>query len=194
MVSVVCIVVHPSRLAREGLKAILANSPFSPVCITSSTDEVPSTIASAGEQVLVLMGVRETANVTKAMSAAKASFPDAPIVVIGDPLNRDLVSTAMAAGATTFIDENVAKPALITELELVAQGEPVISVLLIKRLLGQGPLQASTQAVGPVTIDQQQLSESEDEDEPGQNAQLSGREASILKALVQGKSNKLIAY
>src|SRR5262245_30549394 len=79
MVSVVCVVVHPSRLAREGLKAILADSPFSPVC-ASSTDEVPSTIGAAGEQILVLMGVREAANLAQAFSAAKASFPDAPIV------------------------------------------------------------------------------------------------------------------
>src|SRR5262245_48604440 len=151
MVSIVCIIVHPSRLAREGLKAILANSPFSPVCIASSTDEVPSTIASAGEQVLILMGVRETANLAQALSAAKAGFPDAPVVVIGDSGRCDLVMTALALGAATFIDENVATSALIAKLELVAQGEPVISVVLIKRLLGHA--HASEQAVAPLTLD-----------------------------------------
>src|SRR5262245_8273222 len=196
MVSVVCIVVHPSRLAREGLKAILANSPFSPVCITSSTDEVPSTIASAGEQVLMLMGVRETANLAQALSAAKAGFPDAPVVVIGDSGRCDLVMTALALGAATFIDENVATSTLIAKLELVAQGEPVISVVLIKRLLGHA--HASEQAVAPLTLDERQLREPEDEDEGenegGSDPQLSGREATILNALVQGKSNKVIAY
>jgi len=195
MVSVVCIVVHPSRLAREGLKAILANSPFSPVCIASSTDEVPSTIASAGEQVLILMGVRETANLAQALSAAKASFPDAPVVVIGDSCDRNLVTTALGEGATTFIDENVATSTLIAKLELVAQGEPVISVVLIKRLLGEGPAQASQHAMAPLTLDQQlREPEDEDESEAGPDPQLSGREGTILNALVQGKSNKVIAY
>ena len=101
----------------------------------SSIDKVSSAIASAGEQVLVLMGVREAANMAQAVSAAKARFPDAPIVVIGDSRNGELVMTALAVGATIFIDENVARPTLIAELELVAQGEPVISISLAKRLL-----------------------------------------------------------
>jgi len=193
MPSIVCVVVHPSRLAREGLKAILANSPFSPVCITSSTDEVPSTIASAGEQVLILMGVREAADLVQAVSTAKASFPDAPVVVIGDSGRHDLVMTALALGAATFIDENVATSTLIAKLELVAQGEPVISVVLIKRLLGQGPALNLEQAIAPILLVQRHPPEPDDEDEAAPDPHLSGREAAILNALIQGKSNKVIA-
>jgi two-component system, NarL family, nitrate/nitrite response regulator NarL len=196
MVSVVCVVVHRNRLVREGLKAILANSPFDPVCTTSSTEEVPSRIASAGEQVLVLIGVREAANLAQALSAAKASFPDAPVVVIGNSCNRDLVSTALAVGATTFIDENVATSTLTKELELVAQGEPVISVFLMKRMLeprAEHASQGLEQIVAPIQLDQRQLPEPEDEDEAGPNPKLSEREGAILSALVQGTSNKIIA-
>ena len=189
MVSVVCVVVRPSRLALEGLKAILANSPFSPVCITSSTDEVPSTIAGAREPVLILVGVPQTANLAQALSAAKAGFLDAPMVVIGDSCDRNVVITALDVGATTFIDENVATSTLIAKLELVARGEPVISVVLIKRLLGHA--HTSEQAVAPLALDRQQLRKYEDV--PGSHPQLSGREAAILNALVQGKSNKVIA-
>ena len=195
MVSVVCVVVHPSRLAREGLKAILANSRFDPLCPSSSIEEVPSTIASAGDQVLVLMGVPDAAHLEQALSAAKASFPDAPVVVIGDTSHRDRVITALAMGATTVIDENVPTSTLIKELELVALGEPVISVVLAKRLLGQGSAQAVEQAAAPIKLDQQQLPEPEDEDEDeARPPQLSGREVAILKGLVQGAPNKVIAY
>jgi two-component system, NarL family, nitrate/nitrite response regulator NarL len=195
MVSVVCVVVHPSRLAREGLKAILANSRFDPLCTSSSTEEVPSTIASAGDQVLVLMGVSDAAHLAQALSAAKASFPDAPVVVIGNTSHRDRVITALAMGATTIIDENVPTSTLIKELELVALGEPVISVVLAKRLLGQGSAQAVEQAAAPIKLDQQQLPEPEDEDEDeARPPQLSGREVAILKGLVQGAPNKVIAY
>jgi two-component system, NarL family, nitrate/nitrite response regulator NarL len=190
MASVVCVVVHPSRLAREGLKGILANSRFSPVCTTSSAEEVPSTIASAGEQVVIIMGVPEAPNLAQALSTTRVSFPDAPVVVIGDTCNHELVITALTMGATTFIDENTATSTLIKELELVAQGEPVISVLLMKRLLGQ----AFERTAAPIKLDQQQLSEHEDEDEARPNPPLSGREAAILNALVQGESNKVIAH
>ena len=85
---------------------------------------------------------------------------------------------------------------LIAKLELVAQGEPVISVVLIKRLLGHA--HTSEQAVAPLTLDERQLREPEDEEEGenegGSDPQLSGREVAILNALVQGKSNKVIAY
>ena len=137
MVSVVCVVIHPSRLAREGLASILASSPFAPACTAARTEEVPRTIASASEQVVVILGVREAINLAQVVSTARVSFPDAPIVVIGNPCDGELVLTALAAGATTFIDESVSTTTLIAQLELVAQGEPVISVSLIKRLLGR---------------------------------------------------------
>jgi two-component system nitrate/nitrite response regulator NarL len=140
------------------------------------------------------MGVREVANLAQALSAAKASFPDAPVVVIGDSSDRNLVTTALAMGAITFIDENEATSTLIAKLELVVHSEPVISVWIMQRLLGQVSPQASEHAVAPIALDQRQLREDEDEDEAAPNPHLSGREAAILNALVQGASNKVIAY
>ena len=74
MVSIVCVVVHPSRLAREGLKAILAKSPFAPICTSSSIEEVPSIIAGAGEQVLVLIGIRDAAHLAQAFTGLCAGL------------------------------------------------------------------------------------------------------------------------
>jgi two-component system nitrate/nitrite response regulator NarL len=190
MLSIVCVVVHPSRLAREGLSAILANSPFDPVCTTSSIEEVPSTIGGAGEQVLLLVGIREVAYVAKALSAAKASFPDALVVVSGDSSNRDLLITALASGATTFIDENAATSTLIMTLELVAQGEPVISVLLMKRMFGS----ISHSSIEAVPTSPAHHSQAPDEEHAQSNPQLSAKEAKILNALAQGTPNKVIAY
>src|SRR5262245_6256491 len=197
MPSIVCVVVHPSHIFCEGLKTTLANSPFAPACTAPSIDDVPSAIVSAGEQVLVLIGVRDACNLAETLGVAKASFPDADTVVIGDSGNRELVTTALELGATSFIDENVTTSGLVKQLELVVQGEPVISVVLIKRLRGQGSAQSSDQAVKPLTLDQRHPPEPEDEDEDdeaGPDRRLSGREAAILNALVQGKSNKVIAY
>jgi|RhiMethySRZTD1v2_1073278.scaffolds.fasta_scaffold48919_6 DNA-binding NarL/FixJ family response regulator len=190
MATVLCVIVHPSRLVREGLKAILANTSLDPVCTTSSTEEVPSTIAAAGEQVLVLIGARQAANLAEDIRAAKASIPDAAIVVIGDASNRDVVISALNLGAATFIDEGVATSTLIKELELVAQGEPVISLSLIKPLLARRSGPASEQAVAPIiALDRRQPAEPEDDAKP----HLSGREAAILTALAQGTPNRIIA-
>jgi hypothetical protein len=43
----------------------------------ASTQDVPSTISTSGEQVLVLISGSEASNLAEALSATKASFPNA---------------------------------------------------------------------------------------------------------------------
>ena len=212
---ITCVVVHPSPLVREGFRSILAKSAFEPVCTVSSAEDVPSAIAGGGKQLLLLIGVREAGELTEAVSAAKIKFPSGQVVVVGDCAKRDLVLNALRSGATSVLDENVPAASLVKELELVAQGEPVISVLVLKRLLahcsgrdagvatlaGVQLAPAAAQALTPVaepaptnqlTPVASELTPGTQETEP--SVGLSRREAAILNALVQGASNKLIAY
>jgi two-component system, NarL family, nitrate/nitrite response regulator NarL len=191
MPSIVCVVVHPSRMVREGLASILASSPFDPACMASSMADVPSTIADAGEQVLVLIGVREGGDLVHDMGAAKASFPDAHVVVVGDANRRDLIAAALESGASSFVDENVPTSSLIKELELVVQGEPVIAVSIVKRLLRHFSSPPSEKVVAAPVVDDPPP---ETEGQIEEKSQLSGREAAILHGLVQGASNKVIAF
>jgi len=132
------------------------------------------------------MDVRDGGTAWEALNTAKAMFPDVPIVMVGDSGKRDLVSTALKSGATSFIDENVTASTLIRELELIAQGEPVISILILKRLLGH-------QSAPPCDEAAAGEPQERDAEEAGSKPHLSDREAVILKALVQGTSNKVIA-
>jgi two-component system, NarL family, nitrate/nitrite response regulator NarL len=153
--------------------------------------DVPSTIADAGEQVLVLIGVREESGLAEDLSAVKASFPDAHVVVVGDANQLDFVTVALGLGATSFVDENMTTSSLIKELELVGRGEPVISVSIVKQLLGHSSSAPSEEAVAIPAVDEQPRPETQGQTE--QKSQLSGREAAILSGLVQGASNKMIA-
>src|SRR5262245_21084387 len=177
MPPIVCIVVHPSRFVREGLASILAKSAFDPACIAPNIADVPSTIAGDGEQVLVLIGVLEGSDLVHDVVAAKASFPDAHVVIVGDANRRDLVAAALELGASSFVDENVATSSLIKELELVVQGEPVISVLIVKRLLRHFSSTPSEKVVAAPAVEELRPPETEEQAE--QNSQLSGREAAI---------------
>ncbi len=213
MPSILCVVVHPSRLVREGFRSILAESPFEPVCTGSSAEDVPGTIGAAGEQVLVLIGARGAGKLAEAVSAAKTKFPAAHVVVVGDSGNRDLVMTALMSEAASFVDENLPTSSLIKKLELVAQGEPVISVSILRRLLGHCSCSdAQAPAVTPAATEPAPTAEQTPTDaEPVPATQLapavaeprpeihekieglSSREAAILNALIHGASNKLIA-
>jgi two-component system, NarL family, nitrate/nitrite response regulator NarL len=191
MPSIVCVVVHPSRIVRAGLASIFAESPFQPACTASSIEDVPSTVASAGQQLLVIIGVREGSDLVDDLAAVKASFPDAHVVVLDDPGKRDLVMTALASGATSFVDENVATSTLMKQLELLTQGEPVISVSVLKSLLEHSSILPFEKAMMAPAVDQPEASDAQGE--PQEMSQLSDREAAILNGLVQGASNKVIA-
>jgi two-component system nitrate/nitrite response regulator NarL len=168
---------------------MLAKSPFEPACVAASPEHVPGTISVTDEQVLVLIGVREGSNLAEALSTTKARFPGAHLVVVGDATKRGNVTTALELGATTFVDENIATSSLVKELELVALSEPVISVFILKELLGNGC--ACEEAATTVAVDEPQPPEIRGYAE--QRVQLSTREAAILSHLVQGTPNKVIA-
>ena len=128
--------------------------------------------------------------------------------------------TALEFGAASFVDENMPTSSLVKELELVAMGEPVISVSILKQLLGHGSAPVCEEAVPPRAVGQPQPPAIQGRDGPislssWENAappavdepqppgrqeqaeperQLSKREAAILSLLVQGTSNKVIAY
>ena len=192
MPSVVSVVVHPNRIFREGLISILAKGPFETACSASSIEEVPITISGAGEQVLVLIGVRENSNLAQALSTTKALLPDAHIVVVGDASKRGNVRTALELGATSFVDENIETSTLVKELELVMLGAPVISVSILKQLLGHCCTPACIETAVTPAIDESPPPDTQKQAEP--RFQLSDRESAILNSLVLGAPNKVIAY
>ncbi len=192
MPSFVSVIVHPNPIFREGLTSILAKTPFEPAWTASSTAGVPSTISDVAEQVLVLIGVREGSDLAETLRAMKATFPDAHVVVVGDASKYDTVTTALELGATSFVDENLATSILVKELELLAQGQPVISVFVLKLLLGHRSAPGCCKSVPTPAVEVPPSPDTQ-----GQTAQrlrLSGRQAAILSGIAQGASNKVIAY
>jgi two-component system nitrate/nitrite response regulator NarL len=153
---------------------------------------VPITISGAGDQVLVLIGVREHSNLAQALSTTKEILPDAHIVVVGDASKGGNVRTALELGATSFVDENIETSTLVKELELVMLGAPVISVSILKQLLGQCCTRACIETAVTPAIDELPPPDTQKQVEP--RLQLSDRESAILNSLVLGAPNKVIAY
>jgi two-component system, NarL family, nitrate/nitrite response regulator NarL len=95
------------------------------------------------------------------------------------------VKTAVELGATSFVDENLATPSLVKELELLTLGEPMISRFIPKQLVHH-----SEAIVATISVNERQPSDTRQLVE----RELSGRETAILNHLVQGATNKVIAY
>jgi DNA-binding NarL/FixJ family response regulator len=75
----------------------------------------------------------------------------------------------------------------------VAEGEAVISVSIVRRLWGYFSSPPREEVLATGVFDELQPAETQGQAEQEQKSQLSGREAAILSALVQGASNKMIA-
>jgi two-component system, NarL family, nitrate/nitrite response regulator NarL len=187
MPSIFSVVVHASRMFREGVRSILTRTPFEPACTVASPGEVPSHMPGADDQIMAIIGAPTGCDVALAVSTMKERFPDAHVVVIGDATDTRNVMAALEADASSFLDENMDTAALIKVLELVALGEPVVSVDILRDLLG---------AADEVAVHNQEQQQAAP---PSQKAasmppRLSSREAAILDGLVQGAPNKVIAH
>jgi two-component system, NarL family, nitrate/nitrite response regulator NarL len=202
MPSIFSVVVHASRMFREGVKSILTRTPFEPACTVASPAEVPSHLPGTDDQIMAIIGAPTGCDIAQAVSTTKGRFPDAHVVVIGDATDTRSVVAALEADASSFLDENMDAAALIKVLELVALGEPVVSVDILRDLLGTSApvtdevLEANDTAANE---EQQQPRPPLGQPPPSQKAasmppRLSSREVAILDGLVQGAPNKVIAH
>ena len=87
-------------------------------------------------------------------------------MVVGDSTERGNVTTALELGATSFVDENIDTSTLVKELELVMLGAPVISVFILKRLLGQCSAPACDETAAAPAVDEPQPPATHEQAEP----------------------------
>ena len=160
------ILIEPNRLFREGIKHLLAGSPFR---LTSEYASIEQAV-TANVQSCKLVIVDYPVDADETLADLRAGFPKSRIVVLASELSADRLKAAMGAGADGYLLKDVSPEALIQSLQLVMLGEKVFPTNLAAMLLDMtaaGP-QHSVRGLSP-------------------------REQEILQALVTGASNKMIA-
>src|SRR5690554_6484025 len=103
-------------------------------------------------------------------------WSNAKVVVFGDALNKPEMVMALRAGANGYLLKSMSLDALIHSLRLVLAGEVVFPTELAGQLVKE-PLQSSSASFSLNHLD----------------IDLSPREIQILRCLVAGQANKLIA-
>jgi two-component system, NarL family, nitrate/nitrite response regulator NarL len=214
------IVTHPCALVRDGLRPILAKSPFRPVHILPALNqETESYLASAGACIW-LVGVNECRPATNDLvRRVVAANPSLRAVILTGSHTADDILPAFQAGACAFLCEDIPSKQLIKSLELIALGQTVMHPQF-QRLALTSPAGPSMETGGA----QRELS-AEGDSKPsnllfrpsladlrtavaadiGLSASeqlisgadvvrsLSRRELVILRTLTEGASNKIIA-
>jgi two-component system, NarL family, nitrate/nitrite response regulator NarL len=170
---------EPNTLLREGLRRMLADTAYRLVATGSALKDISQLAVSEDRPFLAIVdAVSDHAAVLLQIQELKDTHPSAKAVVLVDRYDLKQLVAAFQAGADAYLVKTISCDVLIKSLDLVMLGESVFP----------------SAALGLVGH-----SETTQVSEIGQNVDdisprgLSARETVILRCLMQGDSNKLIA-
>ncbi len=212
------VVTHPCALVRDGLRPILAKSPFRPVHILPAlNEETESYLASAGACIW-LVGVNECGPTTNDLvRRVVATNPSLRAVILTASHTPDDILPAFLAGACGFLGQDIPSKHLIKSLELIALGQSVMhphfQQMVLTSLAGRESSEVAAQselsadaARPPFSCFRPGLqtygglagnshAPASEQPTPGNEVvrSLSRRELVILRTLTEGASNKIIA-
>ncbi len=165
--------IDPNKLFREGLKALLRGGDFQIDGEAASIDEAIAPLSARPPQ-LAQIDPASIGDVSDTIRRLRMIMPQGRIVVLTTVLEPQNLAAAIQAGADGFLMKDVSPDALQQSLRLVMLGEKVFPTHLAA-LLVSGRVQGGELAV------------------PASRKGLSPREVEILRCLVNGDSNKMIA-
>lgn len=185
-------------LLREGLARILSETLYSVVSSSTNFNDLSEARIPPGCNPMLIIGTSSrNADFVTDVQAFKEAQPSAKIVVLVDVYDLKQVQAAFHAGVDAYLLKTISCEALIKTLDLVMLGEPVFPAAVL--VLGQEktPMQAH-HANGATNGHDRLATNVEFSDLTGiteqqQLERLSSRETVILRCLMDGESNKLIA-
>jgi two-component system nitrate/nitrite response regulator NarL len=204
------VVTHPSTLFHNGLRQLFGKSRFRPVRIaTALTEELESYLKSQ-ESCVWLTGVdKSIANTAAQVRKVVTENSGVKAIILATSQDPEEIAATLRAGACGFLCQDMGGETLLRSVELIAHGEMIVHPQLItpQRASGQhGSVgdSRSDSACVPATGEPQlgQFSSSRSpgitdetgsENQTGDVPSLSRREMLILRMLMQGASNKVIA-
>jgi two-component system nitrate/nitrite response regulator NarL len=171
-----------STVLHAGLSHILSNTPFALVDNVIDPASDVSAFAASEPVLILLCDSLSPEEYLQAIERLKAQCPSCWVVVLADHLEPDAVMRLYEAGLNGLCSPAMGGSSLVKALELVVAGETFLPATVGLALLEQQSRRSmpDTQAARTTPA-------------AGLAGQLSDREAQILRSLMQGTSNKMIA-
>ena len=175
MSAVNTLLIGRNRLFLEGLKSLLRGSSFSVTGEVSSVGDLDDS-DDADLPELVLIELRgDVADLVQDLQQLQDALPEVPVVVLTDEREPRTLAACLNAGAAAFRLKDISLEALIHSLKLAMLGQKVMPTELAVALINGA---AGVQPVNGKGIASYGLSD---------------RELEILRCLVNGDANKVIA-
>jgi len=183
------ILVGKSILLREGLAKILRSANFRILASVSCADDLqPSKLQSHQPLFLVVHTGDDFDAAVEQIELLRDQQPAGRIAIVADHYRLDELVSAFRAGAHGYFVDIMTCDAFIRSMELVIMGEIIFPPAFLSFVLGPEDEQLGETAPRGEK-NEAMLFTTEDTLTP----QLSAREKSILRCLIEGNSNKCIA-
>lgn len=180
------LLVEPNTLLREGLKRILTETSYKLVASAASLDEALRIWApDDGPFLLIMDAAADHEGACRQIRQLKEGHSSARVVMLVDGYDLKQVLAAFQSCADAYLIKSVSCEVLVKSLDLVMLGESVFPSAILSLMRDQA-LQV------PDHEDNESHKEIEDQDDPPAKG-LSVRETVILRCLMEGDSNKIIA-
>ncbi len=175
MSEVSTLLVGRNRLFLEGLKSLLKGSSFDVCGEVTSVTAIEQDV-EVDDLELILIELRgDVGQLVEDLRRLQDDLPDVPVVVLTDERDPHTLAACLNAGAAAFLLKDISLEALMHSLKLAMLGQKVMPTDLAAALING--------AVGAAPMDSKRIEE----------YGLSDREQEILRCLVYGDANKVIA-
>ncbi|HEY9537025.1 MAG TPA: response regulator transcription factor [Kiloniellaceae bacterium] len=164
-----------NRLFLEGLKSLLRGSAFDTKQEVSSVAELDLFDEDDAPELILIELRGEVAELAQDIQQLREALPGAPVVVLTDERDPGTLAACLHAGAAAFLLKDISLEALIHSLKLAMLGQKVMPTELAMALING--------ATGMQPADGRSIAD----------YGLSDREMEILRCLVNGDANKVIA-
>ncbi|WP_262028417.1 LuxR C-terminal-related transcriptional regulator [Microvirga sp. Mcv34] len=179
------LLIEPNALLREGLRRILAETAYSPSVATASLEEMGVVPGIENSTIVLIIDASRDHNATcRQARMLKDGNPSVKVVMLIEEYDLKQVVAAFQAGADAYLKKSISHEVLVKSLDLVMLGEAIFPGAILD-LLRERDLQADLAKQAPV------LEENHEASLPAKG--LSVRETVILRCLMDGDSNKIIA-
>jgi two-component system, NarL family, nitrate/nitrite response regulator NarL len=184
------ILIGPHVLLREGLTHILSDAHFRIAASAASLEDVTANVGQRNDRLFLIIESNGDANIALAqIKIFKEQHPDGRVAVLGNRQRSAEMVAAFQSGANAYFDSEEKSDAFIKALELVMLGETILPpelLFYVRHPQGEERYQRIEhypEEPGPRTAAASEL----------EWPQLSFRENCILRCIVEGASNKVIA-
>lgn len=169
------ILLDPDKLLREGLRGLIEASEFRVVGEASDIEQTIQILQDTEAQLLLFDFCANSAEDFKFLRETRREHKDLRIVVLTNRLSAPLLTKALDAGADGYLlKDDLSSESLLQSLRLVMLGEKVFPSRLAGMIkdvpLSNGKAESAADGTG-----------------------LSRRERDVLRCLVHGHANKIIA-